>query len=102
MREHDVAVTYGIERLSIHSADIEEAHHLRCQLAEPTARMVRVLIGQGERILYAASNIYRGSMFTQEREITSYLRASDSGNQRANDDPARKAVRHRRRKEIGD
>ena len=78
MTQHRVAVMYGIERLSIHAADIEEAQYLRCNLADPTARMLRVMVGAGERIIYAANNIYRGSMFTQEREITSYLHAPDA------------------------
>jgi GntR family transcriptional regulator len=78
MMQHRVAVLYGIERLSIHAADIEEARYLRCNLADPTARMLRVMVGAGERIVYASNNIYRGSMFTQEREITSYLRAPDT------------------------
>lgn len=73
-----VPVMYGIERLSIHAADIEEARHLNCNLADPTARMLRIMVGAGERIIYAANNVYRGSMFTQEREITSYLSGLDS------------------------
>lgn len=77
MTQARVPVMYGIERLSIHAADIEEAQYLRCNLAEPTARMFRVMVGTGERIIYAANSIYRGSMFTQEREITSYLRAPE-------------------------
>ena len=78
MTQAGVPVTHGIERLSIHAADIEEAQYLRCNLADPTARMFRVMVGTGDRIIYAANSIYRGSMFTQEREITSYLRAPDA------------------------
>jgi len=79
LMQNRVPVMYGIERLSIHAADIEEAQHLRCNLADPTARMLRIMLGAGERIIYAANNVYRGSMFTQEREITSYLHAPDVG-----------------------
>lgn len=77
MMQHRVPVIHGVERLSIYPADIEEAQFLHCNLADPTARMLRVMVGMGERIIYAANNIYRGSMFTQEREITSYLHAAD-------------------------
>jgi len=77
MTQAQVPVMHGVERLSIHAADIEEANHLRCNLADPTARMFRVMVGASDRIIYAANSIYRGSMFTQEREITSYLQAGD-------------------------
>ena len=79
MTQARVPIIHGIERLSIHAADIEEAQYLGCNLADPTARMFRVMVGTGERIIYAANSIYRGSMFTQEREITSYLQAPEAG-----------------------
>jgi GntR family transcriptional regulator len=70
MRELGVKVTISHERLTIHPADLEEARHLRCQLAQPVARLNRIMLNEEGRVVYAAYNSYRGDLFLQERKVT--------------------------------
>lgn len=69
MREQGFKVTTSHERLTIHPADMEEARFLQCQLAQPVARLVRIMESENGRIIYAAYNSYRGDFFLQERKI---------------------------------
>ena len=70
MREQGVKVTTSHERLTIHPADMEEARYLRCQLAQPIARLNRIMLNEKGCVVYAAYNSYRGDLFKEERKLT--------------------------------
>lgn len=70
MREQGVKVTTSHERLTVHPADMEEARHLRCQLAQPIARLNRIMLNEKGCVVYAAYNSYRGDLFKEERKLT--------------------------------
>jgi GntR family transcriptional regulator len=83
MREEGFKVTTSHERLTIHPADMHEARSLQCQLAQPVARLVRIMESEEGRVIYAAYNSYRGDFFLQERKITIGFTAD---NKRGRDD----------------
>lgn len=70
MRESGVKVATSHERLTIHPANMDEARYLKCQLADPIARLVRIMLSDKGRVVYAAYNSYRGDLFLQERKVT--------------------------------
>lgn len=63
----------GRERLAMHPADWQEADHLGYQVGMPVAHLIRILIDDTGQVVYAASNIYRGDRFQQDRTITGYF-----------------------------
>lgn len=62
------------ERITVSSADFDEARLLGCPLAVPVARVQRLFTdGQG-RVVYAGWSVYRGDRFVVERELIEDVR----------------------------
>lgn len=63
----------GRESLLVHPADWDEARHLAYQVGLPVVRVLRVMFDDAGKVIYAASNAYRGDRFRQDRTITGYF-----------------------------
>lgn len=64
----------AVERITISSADYDEARLLGCPLAAPVARVHRIFLDGADRVLYAAWSVYRGDRFFIERELIDLVR----------------------------
>jgi GntR family transcriptional regulator len=62
------------ERITVSSADFDEARLLACPLAAPVARVRRVFVDGNGRIAYAGWSVYRGDRFVVERELIDQVR----------------------------
>jgi GntR family transcriptional regulator len=61
------------ERITVSSADFEEARLLGCPLASPVARVQRIFLNRSGRVVYAGWSVYRGDRFVVERELIDHL-----------------------------
>lgn len=57
------------ERITVSSADFDEARLLGCPLAVPVARVQRIFTDADGRVVYAGWSVYRGDRFVVEREL---------------------------------
>lgn len=62
------------ERITVSSAEFDEARALGCPLAMPVARVQRVGTDAGGRVLYAGWSVYRSDRFVIERELIEEMR----------------------------
>jgi len=76
-RHAGVRLVKGREVLVVQPADWKEAEHLEYQMGMPVVRVLRTMKDKDGRVIYAASNIYRGDRFRQDREIPGFLYSGD-------------------------
>ena len=57
------------ERITVSSADFDEARLLGCPLAVQVARVQRIFTDADGRVVYAGWSVYRGDRFVVEREL---------------------------------
>lgn len=69
-------LTSALERITISSADFDEARLLGCPLAAPVARVQRIFVDGNDRVVYAAWSVYRGDRFVIERELIDEVQRS--------------------------
>jgi GntR family transcriptional regulator len=62
------------ERITVSSADLEEARWLGCPLSAPVARVQRIFVDGDGWVLYAGWSVYRGDRFLVERELIDLVR----------------------------
>lgn len=70
----DPPLVSAIERITVSSADFDEARALECPLAAPVARVQRVFVDGARRVVYAGWSVYRGDRFFVERELIEAVR----------------------------
>lgn len=76
-RHAGIRAARGRESLLVEPADWDEARLLDYQVGMPIARVIRIIFDAAGKVVYAASNAYRGDRFRQDRTITSYLYSGD-------------------------
>lgn len=67
----------GRESLTVQPADWDEARQLHYQVGMPVARLIRIIFNRAGKVIYAASNAYRGDRFRLDRRISGYLYSGD-------------------------
>lgn len=72
-RHAGIRAARGRERLLVEPADWDEARWLDYQVGMPVARVVRIIFDASGKVVYAASNSYRGDRFRQERAHIRYV-----------------------------
>ena len=71
---HGIEPVAARERITVSSADFDEARLLGCPLAVPVARVQRLFTDAKGRVVYAGWSVYRGDRFVVERELIEDVR----------------------------